>query len=299
MTLLAMVLALIAERVLSHLQHWREHALFARHVAWLQRRLAGYRLWNSPWLLGVLFVPGVAGVALTQWLLDDVAHGTLSFVFAVLVLLITLGPRDLAEEVRALLAARERQDTETADRITEDLLRTPSRLTDSCRSAERRSVVAAICIQAHERVFAVLIWFFVLGPVGAVAYRMVSAAPRLLFESGDCPRAVEPAVRLHAIAAWVPARITQLLYALAGSTDDAFSERRRVVQTPAESWVADTWRQLAVVGVGALNVEEDNSGPIAPGSLEAALEAVLALRGRALLVLLAALALPTIGGWLA
>ena len=98
--------------------------------------------------------------------------------------------------------------------------------------------------------------------------------------------------------AWVPARITQMLYALAGSTDDALAERHRVLQTPAVNWVADTWRQLAVVGVGALCVQDDRGQSPPSRSLEASLEAVLGLRGRALLVLLALLALPTIGGWL-
>lgn len=299
MTLLSMVLALVAERLLSHLQHWREHALFDRHVTWVRTRIGDSRVWDSPWLVWLLITPTLLGVGLVQWLLTDVAYGVLSFVFATLVLLITLGPRDLAEEIRALLAARENGDTDEAARITADLLHTPNRLTNTHSGSERRSVVAAICVQAHERAFAVLLWFFVLGPLGAVGYRMIAAVPRLLTESGDCPQAMDPAVRLHGIVAWVPARITQLLYALAGSTDDALAERRRALATPAASWVADTWRQLAVVGVGALHVEEDDSGPIAPGSLDEALEAVMALRGRALLLLLAALALPTIGGWLA
>ena len=35
MILLSMVLALAIERVLSHLEGWREHALFERYVRWL------------------------------------------------------------------------------------------------------------------------------------------------------------------------------------------------------------------------------------------------------------------------
>lgn len=298
MILLSMVLALVLERALSHLEGWREHALFERYVRWFHR-VAPAGLWNTPFALLWLLAPTLAVTAAVQILLTDAVYGLLEFVFATLVLLLSLGPRDLGEEIHALLAAQENGDTETAAALKADLLSTPGRLTKACEGDDRRSVIAAICIQAHERSFAVLMWFFVLGPVGAVAYRIIAGLPRVLLDAGDSPRALEPATRLHAIMAWAPARITQMLYALSGSTDDALAERHRVLQTPAVSWVADTWRQLAVVGVGALSVQDSGETTTRPArSLESSLEAVLGLRGRALLVLLALLALPTIGGWL-
>ena len=298
MILLSMVLALAIERVLSHLEGWREHALFERYVRWLHG-VAGAGIWNSPLMLVVLLAPALLLTGLLQWLLAEAVYGVLGFVFSTLVLLLSLGPRDLGEEIRALLAARENGDAEGAERIRLDLLETPGRLTLTPQGQDRRSVVAAICIQAHERSFAVLMWFFVLGPVGALGYRLISGLPRVLADLGDAPKVLEPATRLHGVMAWVPARITQMLYALAGSTDDAPAERQRATQSLAPNWVSETWRQLAAVGVGALNVEEDGNAPAAPRSLDAALESVLALRGRSLLVLLALLALPTIGGWLA
>ena len=51
MTLLSIVLALVLERLLSHLQHWRGHALFARHVRWLRAHVRAPRLWGSPWVV--------------------------------------------------------------------------------------------------------------------------------------------------------------------------------------------------------------------------------------------------------
>ena len=106
-------------------------------------------------------------------------------------------------------------------------------------------------------------------------------------------------MRVHAILAWLPARVTGLLYAMAGSTDDALAARREINADEQGHWVLRTWRQLAAMGVGALNVEDGDSGPMAPATLDDALEAAMAVRFRALMLWLAVLALPTIGGWLA
>ncbi len=142
MILLSMVLELAIERVLSQLEGWREHALFERYVRWLHG-VAGAGIWNSPLMLVVLLAPALLLTGLLQWLLAEAVYGVLGFVFSTLVLLLSLGPRDLGEEIRALLAARENGDAEGAERIRLDLLETPGRLTLTPQGQDRRSVVAA------------------------------------------------------------------------------------------------------------------------------------------------------------
>lgn len=299
MTLLSIVLALILERLLSHLQHWREHALFARHVRWAHTQFGRSRLWNSSWIVVPLLLPTLLVVGGVQYLLADAVYGLLGFVFSLLLLLLCLGPRDLGEQVRTLIRARKSGDVETQDAICDDLRCTPARAVGVAEPDESRSLLGAIFVQAHERMFAILLWFFVLGPLGAVAYRMAAALPRVLAETNSGERAVEIAARIHGILAWAPARITGVLYALAGSTDDAFIGRRAAKAHTEDHWVVRTWRQLAAMGLGALNVEEGDSGPIVNATLDGALEASMAVRFRALMLWLAVLALPTIGGWLA
>ena len=297
MTLLSIVLALLLERMLSHLQHWREHALFARHVRWLRGLVRSRRLWASPWIVPLLLLPTLLAVGVAQFALEDAAYGVPSFLFGLFMLLVSLGPRDLGEQLHALLRARAEGDTEAQQAICDDLRCTPARAIGAEESDESRSLLGAIFLQAHERMFAVLLWFFVLGPLGAVAYRMVAGLPRVLAETHSGARAIETAVRVHGVLAWLPARVTGVLYALAGSTDDA--RAARIKAEPADSWVANTWRQLAAMGLGALSFEDGDSGPMVPASLDDALEAMLAVRFRALMLWLAVLALPTIGGVLA
>lgn len=299
MTLLSIVLALMLERLLSKLEHWREHAVYQRHVRWLRRRFGGERAWGSQWILIPLLLPTLLIIGGVQALLADAVYGVLSFVFSTVLLLVCLGPRDLGEQLHALIRARANDDVDAQDAICNDIRCTPARAVGVVDPNESRSLLGDIFIQAHERMFAVLLWFFVLGPLGAVAYRMVAGLPRVLAETNCGERAVEAAVRVHGILAWLPARVTGLLYALAGSTDDALAARRFVKADETGHWVLRTWRQLAAMGVGALNYEDGDSGPMVPVSFDDALESAMAVRFRALMLWLAVLALPTIGGWLA
>ena len=67
MILLSMVLALGLERALSHLESWREHALFERHVRWFHRS-APAAMWNTPWALLWLLGPTLLVTLAVQWL---------------------------------------------------------------------------------------------------------------------------------------------------------------------------------------------------------------------------------------
>ena len=72
----------------------------------------------------------------------------------------------------------------------------------------------AVAIAANERVFAPAFWFIVLGPLGALCFRMASALARNL-SPGDSQR--EVADRLHQILLWLPLRLLAVALGLAGT----------------------------------------------------------------------------------
>lgn len=78
-------------------------------------------------------------------------------------------------------------------------------------------------IIAHEQSFGVLFWFGVFGPTGALLYWFLVVAkqsPGMLEPEND---ALYKAVAwVHAMAAWIPARITGFMYALVGNFDPGF-----------------------------------------------------------------------------
>lgn len=295
MTLIGIIIALICEHMLSHVERWREHAWFMGYARWVHAKLPMNVLWSGGWALLPLLLPLLITVGVLQLLLNDGIYIIFALPLAVLVLLLCLGPRDIAEELNSYFAARAAGDEDAARRIEGDLCTGPGGIEREAPG----TLVGAVLLQAHERLFGVLLWFFIAGPFGAVLYRLGSALPRVLedeeLQAGE--RLREVANRLHALLAWVPAHLIAALYGLAGSTDDAVKAWRGTA-TGEGDWMKRTWRVLTEVGRGALQYEDDESGEPVSQDSDAILHSALALIQRTLVILLGLFALFTIGGWL-
>jgi membrane protein required for beta-lactamase induction len=287
MTLLALLLALGLERLLST---QREGAAAESLVERLWPKLPDLLRQQVavPWLLAL----GLA--ALTGWLYGH-AHSLLTeLLFATAALFACLGPRDLSEDVQRLRSARAAGDTATVARLTRVLHHGPT------PDADHRSLLGALFIQSHERRFGVCLWFLVAGPAGAVLYRVASRIGGLV----ESPAAQRQAALLHGLLAWVPARLTALLFGLAGSMDDALDALKRVHTEPAapdqDGWQRRTWNLLAEAANASLDWEDaPGSGPMIASSLDATLAEVLRMETRATLILLAFAALFSAGVWVA
>jgi len=166
------------------------------------------------------------------------------------------------------------------------------------RDATRRSLIGALFIQAHERQFGALLWFIIAGPAGAVFYRVASRLPRFVHERAPESEAERLAVTLHAAAAWIPARLTALLFGLAGSLDRALHEWRTQHSVAGADWRDQTWAVLAEVSAAALSIDETADGVAVPANLPECLREVKAMQQRSLLILLAAFGLFSAGGLL-
>lgn len=280
MNLLAILLALGIERAFPRGTALGE----SRLLALLLGRLKRLDFAGLPWLLTLVLT---AIVFALDWFvigpLPRIALGGM-------VLLLCLGPRDLADDVQRLIAAKARGDVAEAERLSRTLQSGPA------PDESHRSLIGALFIQSHERLFGVLLWFMLLGPAAAVAYRLSSRLPPLMESLGFGFATRQAAAQLHGIAAWLPSRITAALFALAGSMDDAVAAWKRVGELHyQEAWRSHSWAVLAEVGTGALAMEEaDGAQTVAP-NLASALREVLRIQTRALLLLLAAFAIYTSG----
>ena len=111
----------------------------------------------------VLAIAVVLPVAVISILLQDRFLQIPYFVFAVLILLLSLGPRDLVKEVNDYCAALENDEIDQAARTAKELLEREPPIEEANRSD---SVERAIYIQANNRIFGVCFMVCSIRPNG-------------------------------------------------------------------------------------------------------------------------------------
>jgi membrane protein required for beta-lactamase induction len=175
-------------------------------------------------------------------------HGILWFLLTIVILLYCLGPEDLDDQVRALTAALRGGNDVEATRLAQALGRTAQPVPAETRGP---TVVESILTEFQERVFGVLLWFLILGPIGAVLFRFSAELRRYAVQASSGLR--DWAGRVYNVLAWLPSRIVALGYALSGNLTGAF-ERWRVLDTLPLEQNETALRQS---GTGALQLGSD------------------------------------------
>ena len=261
MNLIALLIGLGIERLATQLFH-------LRRLRWLDRlidagfreaaRLSGWPAILPVLLLAVLFVLPVFAVTLAM---SNVLFGGPYLLLAIVVLFFSLGPKDIGEDVSEYCEALEQDDDERVQQTAKAIIEGDV----PAESLERMHCVeSAVCVQANNRLFAVIFWFVLLGPLGAWTYRVTDLIRRRAVfnatrdEAGDerLARLKDASVTLHGWLAWIPARLTAIGYAIAGHFDAALAAWREVPEPPPETTSTASENLLARVGVGALALDD-------------------------------------------
>lgn len=288
MTLIAILLVLALERFVGAVDHLRSYQWFDSYWRWLENRLSQRPLWQGP--LGVLtvMVPPLLLLGLLSWGLY-LLNPAVDFLLAVVILLYSLGPADLGHQLKHYQAALREGDHETAERELRGFHRNDA--------GQLSGILGSILEQANERIFAVLFWFVILGPGGALLYRLSAELHR---HHADVHGRFSDSVRdLHNLLNWPSARLVALGYALAGSLVEAI-----------ESWRDNEARSLAVnenvlreSGLGALQFRQiygDETETAAQDEdIVEWIDSVHGLQVRTLIVWLSIFGIMTIAGWMA
>lgn len=170
-------------------------------------------------LLLVVGLP-VLAVLLIQRALESMLFGLPSLIFYVVVLLFSLGRGDLSENLRRYLSAWNHSNFESAYR--QALAIGDFQESDSItgHSSLHQHVRSAFLYEGYERWFAVVFWFLLLGPAGAVAYRLSYLCGRV--NSGPAEDRLI-ALRFVHYLDWVPVRLLVLSFALTGNFVGGFN----------------------------------------------------------------------------
>jgi len=270
MNLLALILGLVVERLLTHLFHLREFRwldpLFDRAFDWL-----GQRSRRTAQLgVGLLTLALVVPVDLLELVVVERFGYLPAFLLAVGVLLFCLGPRDLVEEVEDYEAAVAGGDTPAAEAYAAELLEG-----SAPEFAGDHAVEHAVYAQANNRIFGVVFWFVLLGPSGAWLFRVMDLMRRransraAVSDDAGCSQCAAVVLQLHGLLAWVPARLLMIGYGLAGNYDGALQAWRSFSPQMTQPNWGLAGELLGVVGTGAAPARgEDDLGARARMALE-------------------------------
>lgn len=287
-TLVAVVLALVLGHVAPTLvAAWRRYPWYTAWLHWLGEG-AG-EVWRGRYGILLAVGPVLLVVALLQWLLDGPVYGLPGLLFDIAVLVYAWGPRDLDVDVEAVIDAHDAPGRRAA------IARLG--LTGETAALDGPALVEAVFANALQRWFGVLFWFLLLGPVGAILYRLVAhsaATPDLPEQNLSGARLLKTALD------WPVAQLMTLAMALVGNFDTVFSTWREAGGTRfrLETGFLGQVARASVRGELAEEAEEyAEEGMVQAMRDLPELRDAMSLVWRILLLWLAVLAVFVIGGW--
>lgn len=242
--------SLLAALVLEHTHPLRRPLLhfeyFARFAALLREKLDGGEQLHG----AIAWCASVLPIAFLVWLVGDwlaSLNFLLGWAWGVGVLYLTMGLKyyssiaeDIADKLRAdrLDEARKAlQDWRGGD-------------ADEFGPRELASVtIEQLFAHSHRQTFGVLFWFILLGPAGAVLFRLASVLSLRWREA--TPQFSVAVVKIFHALNWVPVRLTALTYAVAGNFEDALYCWR----TQMQAWPNAEEGVAMAAGAGAMGVK--------------------------------------------
>ncbi|OES61812.1 hypothetical protein A7R79_08665, partial [Pseudomonas aeruginosa] len=196
-------------------------------------------------------------LALLLTLLQPLAYGWLSLPLHLLVVVYSLGRGDVMADLGPFRDAWRREEAQAAFHVAERDLG----ILGGSESELIGRVHSHLLWQGYQSFFAVIFWYALLGPVAALAYRLLALA----LEHARQPALREQAARVRHILDWLPVRALVLSFALVGN----FLAVIRVLLHWLLAWDISAAALLGKAGRVASDVEAVELGAAGVASLDA------------------------------
>jgi adenosylcobinamide-phosphate synthase len=245
MSFLALLTALL-------LAHYHQPPSWLQALNWhvaLSRRLdhwlndGQFRHGLIAWILAVL-LPTIIISAIYYAALQSSSF--LTWLVSVALLYVTLNGADFGDPAEAI-AANLRDNK--LDEARMQLAEWSGHATDSYDDASiSRIAIETTLLRSHSGVFAPIFWFVLLGPAGAVLYRLAALTHQAWKLHDNAFN--KTAQRVFFWLNWLPAHVSAISFAVAGNFEDAMYCWR----TQADAWHERTQGMMLASGAGALGV---------------------------------------------
>lgn len=279
MALICILIGMIFERASDTLENLRNFEWYEHYSRWVLKTLPGLTSQNRSSIL-ILLLPILLLTAVLQHWFAGKLLGLTELLFSLAIFAFCLGPRDLYREINSYLEAKESGDENGAHKEACKIMQKKAPADPDQQVVE---VMRSILHEPNDRFFSVIFWFVVLGPFGALFYRLTSYTMR---NSSNAVLA-SAAEQLQALLAWAPAHLTAIAYALTGNYEGAKQEFYG--KTKQESLSECNYHTLITAGQGALK-------DCTPGDETSCIRSARALVLRALIVWLSFIAILTLMG---
>jgi len=241
MSFLVLVLALWVEKFSALRQRLQRDGFYLGELVRLERS-GKVHPW---WTLGILVLAPVALLVLLLHVLEPVAYGLLALPVHLLVLVYSLGRGDVKAALGPFRDAWRRGDDQAALHVAERDLGLAA--DDPQRLIEQ--VQGHLLWQAYQSFFAVIFWYFLLGPGAALAYRLLA----LTMDHSRQPALQTLAGQLRHAMDWLPVRVMTVSFALVGN----FVAVTRVMLHELLDWHVSAGHLVAKVGRVADDIPEE------------------------------------------
>lgn len=324
MKLIALVVVLFIERLWDQVARWRSQRLAERGFMRLYREMRGSLGASvTRWLI-LIPVP-----VLLWWGVGWDSGGLSGLLMGLIVLFVILAPRHAHEAAAELHRAYVEEQPERAAQLRAGLL-VSTRIDPT--NASRRMMAERIVVLGFDEWFAVLFWFVIAGPAGALLYRLADwlvqaesnarndqspteAASPEMEQSGN--EAVAESITgipsrgtipeyLRAILGWPAARVYAALLMVVGAFNRGLSawiddENAGYAQGACTPMEAGSLGLIARVGHAALDLEQDDrcgDDPVCLADEVSWYRPASAIVLRTLMAWLGIVALVTFAGWI-
>ncbi|MBX8549070.1 regulatory signaling modulator protein AmpE [Pseudomonas cichorii] len=207
MSFLVLLLAVWVEKFSALRQRVQRDGPWLKELARLE---SSPRTASRPWvILALLVLLPLLILHLALTIVGSVAYGWLALPVHLLVLIYSLGRGDLLAALGPFRDACRRGDEQAAVHVAE---RDMGVQADNGEQL-LEGVQGYMLWQAYQSFFVVIFWYFLLGPVAALAYRLLALAA----ENGKTPALVERVTQLRHAFDWVPVRLLAASFALVGN----------------------------------------------------------------------------------